>query len=120
MDKKEFKQIIKECIEEILIEGVSKPKPLKPTKIRKTWGDMNPITRIHGDGKQEHKPKYDRKKDQGWKKDVDENESKEKKVNEMTTTGAVQGFMGKNWVDPDPQRKRIKSIAAKSVGGKVA
>jgi len=40
-------------------------------------------------------------------------------VNEMTSTGAAQGFMGKNWVDPDPDRKRMKSIASKSVGGKV-
>jgi hypothetical protein len=40
-------------------------------------------------------------------------------VNEMTGTSAVQGFYGKNWVDPDPKRKRMKNIAAKSVGGKV-
>ena len=45
---------------------------------------------------------------------------KEPVVKEMTSTGAVQGFYGKNWVDPDPKRKRMKSIAAKSVGGKVA
>ena len=38
-------------------------------------------------------------------------------VSEMTTTSAVQGFYGKHWVDPDPERKRIKSIASKSVGG---
>jgi hypothetical protein len=38
-------------------------------------------------------------------------------VSETTTTSAVQGFYGKHWVDPDPERKRIKSIAAKSVGG---
>jgi hypothetical protein len=42
------------------------------------------------------------------------------KLAEMTGTSAVQGFYGKNWIDPDPKRKRIKSIAAKSVGGKVS
>lgn len=41
------------------------------------------------------------------------------KVNEMSTTAGVQGFLSKNWVDTDPKRKRMKSIAAKSVGGKV-
>jgi hypothetical protein len=45
---------------------------------------------------------------------------KEDKVNEMTSTGAVAGFMSKNWCDPDPERKKMKSIAAKSVGGKVS
>ncbi len=38
----------------------------------------------------------------------------------MTGTSAVQGFYGKNWVDPDPERKKMKSIASKSVGGKVS
>ena len=42
-----------------------------------------------------------------------------KSVNEMTGTPAVQGFYGKNWCDPDPKRKKMKSIAARSVGGKV-
>lgn len=41
-------------------------------------------------------------------------------LEEMTGTGAVAGFMGKNWVDGDPKRTRMKSIAAKSVGGKLA
>lgn len=163
-------------------------KAPKPSKVRKNWGDMNPVSRIHGQGKQSIKPKYDRKKDQNWKNDLDEvisadpggfvvdelntlfqsgkveittdeidnialshikdvnqalnyaekvgwdiaekngyifdeNRSvfiKNQTVQEMTTTGAVQGFMGKNWVDPDPKRTRIKNIAAKSVGGKVA
>jgi hypothetical protein len=33
----------------------------KPIKIRKTWGDMDPETRIHGRGKQGKKQKYDRR-----------------------------------------------------------
>jgi hypothetical protein len=33
----------------------------KPIKIRRTWGDMNPETRIHGAGKQGKKPKYGKK-----------------------------------------------------------
>jgi hypothetical protein len=41
-------------------------------------------------------------------------------LDEMTSTGAVAGFQSKNWVDPDPERKKMKSIAAKSVGGKTA
>jgi hypothetical protein len=45
---------------------------------------------------------------------------KETDLNEMSTTGEVQGFMGKNFLDPDPERKHIKKIAAKSVGGKVS
>ena len=41
-------------------------------------------------------------------------------LREMSTTGGVAGFTGKNWVDPDPKRKKMKNIAAKSVGGKLA
>jgi len=41
-------------------------------------------------------------------------------VSEMTSTGAVAGIQTKNWVDPDPERERIKSIATNSVGGKLA
>jgi hypothetical protein len=128
---------------------------------------MNPTTRIHGDGKQGIKPKYNRKKDQNWKKDLDEGRRicawckknlgdlpgvegdsheicpacKEKyfgnvskkvdtkpstitppttNLKEMTTTGAVASYPSKNWVDPDPDRKKMKSLATKSVGGKVA
>ena len=54
------------------------------------------------------------------KDDVEESGFKVKKsVKEMTGTSAAQGFYGKNWVDPDPKRTKMKSIAAKSVGGKV-
>lgn len=45
---------------------------------------------------------------------------KKEGVREMTGTSAVQGFYGKNWVDPDPKRSRMKSIAKKSVGGDLA
>lgn len=83
--------------------------PVEPPKVRKSWGDLNPVTRVHGSGKEGNKPKYDRNRDKSWKKDLDE----------MSTTAAVQGFYGKNWVDPDPKRTRIKSIASKSVGGNV-
>jgi hypothetical protein len=172
MNNTEFKQLVRECLEEVLVEAVKNPKPLESPKVRKTWGDMNPTTRIHGDGKQGFKPKFNKKDRSNWKKDVEENKwiqkavnpdhkgyctpttkstctparkalamrfkkgdlSKEqtlqefsslkkeeaKKMNEMTGTSAVQGFYGKNWCDPDPKRKRMKDIAAKSVGGKVA
>lgn len=196
MDKTEFRQLIRECIVEVIKECATcgcgcpdckhtkgdegfkpihgpvkednmKMKAPETPKVRKTWGNMNPTTRIHGDGKQGVKPKYDRKKDQGWKKDLDEGrkicawckkdlgdlpgvegdshgicpDCKEKhfgnlskkvdtkpsattppttNLKEMTTTGAVASYPSKNWVDPDPDRKKMKSIAAKSVGGKVA
>lgn len=261
MDKKEFKTLIRECIEDVLTENLSDNDPLyveyhsqrqgeepfmlggtkyeyvnakypngkidigvysfaedlvysynsfrrrhniqegknnkvkspPQPKVRKSWGNMNPVSRIHGQGKERHKPKYDRNRDKNWKKDLGEggeetfykdaqdhesdaaqvrnelemikkaglekeyeslmngifnlpigefdkranaiNQLKNKasqilglgldenkttdKVNEMTTTSAAQGFYGKNWVDPDPKRKRMKDIAAKSVGGKV-
>jgi hypothetical protein len=254
MDKTHFKSIIRECIVDVLQESLNK-KP-EPPKIRKGWGNLNPTTRIHGQGKEGNKPKYNRSRDKNWKKDLDEVDGQEndpmyveyhkpmrdevpfmmggqkfeycwckyptgkidigvyaygedmcysynvfkqrynikedvtntpsnvypedfqnvenyikikKKpetgefvvawyqhgnfndslsyytddkqdasstfekmkvyvddlnnkspVNEMTGTSAVQGFYGKNWVDPDPKRKRMKNIAAKSVGGKVA
>lgn len=91
------------------IKENNKVKSPTAPNIRKSWGDMSPVSRIHGQGKEGSKPKYDRNRDKKWKKDIDE----------MTTTSAAQGFYGKNWVDPDPERKRMKSIAAKSVGGKV-
>lgn len=45
--------------------------------------------------------------------------STQPQVSEMTGTSAVAGFYGKNWIDPDPKRTRIKSIAVKSVGGNI-
>lgn len=180
-------------------EGKFSINPIKPQKIRKFWSNINPTSRIHGSGKQDLKPKYDRNRDKNWKTDLDESKSDPEKsdllsylsriygnedgfqdsaevaiywfanhfhsgqysnlysilstspfrpgpisngpepgsmeemmyndlvdqfedkssVKEMTGTAAVAGFYGKNWVDPDPERKRIKSIASKSVGGKV-
>ncbi len=157
-------------------EGDNKIKSPPTPNVPKGWGDMNPVSRIHGQGKQGHKPKYDRNRDKNWKRDLNENDipqippetpygvldlhtkqivfkttyanrnrarrfadkkdleygahryspgvikneiQKESTVKEMTGTSAAQGFYGKNWVDPDPDRKRMKSIAAKSVGGKV-
>lgn len=92
-----------------ITEGNITIKSPSTPKVRKSWGNVNPVSRIHGQGKEGHKPKYDRNRDKKWKGDIDE----------MTTTSAVQGFYGKNWVDPDPERKKMKSIATKSVGGEV-
>lgn len=39
-------------------------------KVRKTWGEMNPVTRIHGAGKEGYKPKYNKRDRNSWKKDV--------------------------------------------------
>jgi hypothetical protein len=84
-------------------------QPVLPN-VRKSWGDLNPVTRVHGQGKDGVKPKYNRNRDKNWKRDLDE----------MSTTSAAQGFNGRNWGDPDPDRKKIKSIAARSVGGILA
>lgn len=127
MNKKEFRKFLRECIEEVLIESgvqkldkdgnwVDKPdgfttptpksKPGKPPNVNldTQWDDLKAGSK--------------------WLDDrglgeLDENEDKKKNVREMTGTSAVAGFYGKNWVDPDPERKKMKSIAAKSVGGKV-
>ena len=40
-------------------------------KVRKSWGDLNPITRIHGEGKVGHKPKYGKADRRSWKRDLD-------------------------------------------------
>lgn len=122
MDKNNFKKFVKECIDEVVNEGDNfKLKPLETPKVRKSWGDLNPTTRIHGQGKQGIKPKYDRNRDKNWKRDLDEDkEKKDKPVNEMSGTSAAQGFYGKHWCDPDPERKKMKNIAAKSVGGNLA
>jgi hypothetical protein len=51
---------------------------------------------------------------------ADNLQNKKDDLEEMTGTGAVAGFMGANWVDKDPNRTKMKSIAKKSVGGKLA
>lgn len=40
-------------------------------KIRKSWGDLNPATRIHGEGKEGRKPKYSKNDRKNWKKALD-------------------------------------------------
>lgn len=40
-------------------------------KIRKSWGDMNPTSRIHGNGKQGRKPKYSKNDRKSWTKNID-------------------------------------------------
>lgn len=39
-------------------------------KVRKTWGNMNPVSRIHGAGKQGRKPKFDKARRNDWKRDL--------------------------------------------------
>ena len=47
------------------------PFIMNKIKIRKTWGDFNPVSRIHnGNGKQGHKPKYSKNDRKSWKKEV--------------------------------------------------
>jgi len=40
-------------------------------KIRKSWGSLVPVERIHGKGKQGHKPKFNKRDRHDWKKNVD-------------------------------------------------
>jgi hypothetical protein len=40
-------------------------------KVRKSWGNLNPVSRVHGQGKQGFKPKYSKIDRQGWKKSLD-------------------------------------------------
>ena len=39
-------------------------------KVRKSWGQLNPTTRVHGLKGQGHKPKYGKNDRHGWKKNV--------------------------------------------------
>ncbi len=40
-------------------------------KIRKGWGDMSPVSRIHGEGKEARKPKFNKRDRKNWKKALD-------------------------------------------------
>jgi hypothetical protein len=151
MDKKEFKNLIRECIKEVLIENIhplsahleggggetdlSKQSNLPqgnnlaedPLYVEYHSQRQGEVPFMMGGTKYEYvNAKYpDGKIDIGvysFAGDVvySYNAFKQRNnIKEMTGTSAVQGFYGKNWVDPDPERKRMKSIAAKSVGGKV-
>lgn len=39
-------------------------------KVRRTWGSLNPVTRIHGESKQGKKPKYNKADRNSWKKSI--------------------------------------------------
>lgn len=40
-------------------------------KVRKSWGDMNPVTRVHSkEGKTGHKPKFNKAKRNDWKRNL--------------------------------------------------
>jgi hypothetical protein len=44
----------------------------KENRIRKGWGDMNPVSRIHSkEGKTGHKPKFNKARRGDWKKGLD-------------------------------------------------
>jgi hypothetical protein len=126
MDKTEFKKLISECIREVLVENLSNAEedPLYVEYHSQRRGE-EPF--MMGGTKYEYvNAKYPNGKiDIGvysYAGDVvySYNSFRQRNnIKEMTGTSAVQGFYGKNWVDPDPDRKKMKSIAAKSVGGKV-
>lgn len=40
-------------------------------KVRKSWGDMNPTTRVHCQGKEGFKPKFSKRDRNFWKKQID-------------------------------------------------
>ena len=134
MDKKSFRKLLRECIEEVLIESMSQEDSKNPLYVEysKPMQGENPFI-LNGEKFEYCWAKYpDGKIDIGvyaYSGDMcygyqafrqRYNIKEDKKVNEMTGTGAVAGYTGKNWIDPDPERKRMKSIAAKSVGGKVS
>ena len=37
-------------------------------KIRRTWGQLNPISRIHAEGKQGQKPRYSKRDRRNWER----------------------------------------------------
>jgi len=39
-------------------------------KVRKSWGNLNPVSRIHGEGKTFQKPKYGKQDRHSWKKNL--------------------------------------------------
>jgi hypothetical protein len=39
-------------------------------KIRKNWGYLCPVARIHGNGKQDRKPKYGKRDRNSWRKEL--------------------------------------------------
>jgi hypothetical protein len=41
-------------------------------KVRKNWGNFNPVERIHADGKQGFKPKYNKNDRKNWKRDTED------------------------------------------------
>ena len=44
----------------------------KEIKVRKGWGEMNPVSRIHSkEGKTGHKPKFNKARRSDWKKGLD-------------------------------------------------
>jgi hypothetical protein len=45
-------------------------KSTSEVKVRRQWGNLNPTTRIHGQGKQGFKPKFAKSDRHGWKRDI--------------------------------------------------
>jgi hypothetical protein len=43
---------------------------LNDFRVRKTWGQLKPVERIHSDSKQGRKPKWNKQDRHNWKKDV--------------------------------------------------
>lgn len=43
---------------------------IQDIKVRKSWGSLNPVSRIHGEGKQGKKPKYGKGDRHSWKKSL--------------------------------------------------
>lgn len=128
MDKKEFKKLVAECIREVLVENLSDTQEEDPLYVEYHSQRQGEEPFMMGGTKYEYvNAKYPNGKiDIGvysFAGDVvySYNSFRQRNnIKEMTGTSAVQGFYGKNWVDPDPERKRMKSIASKSVGGKVS
>lgn len=102
MDRKQLNKLIKECLKEVLKEG-----RIICAWCKKDLGQSNTDSDSHGIC-----PSCKEK----WMKDVKQKKEKSnvnvRDLDEMTGTGAVGGYMSKNWCDPTG--KKGKELAAKS------
>lgn len=46
-------------------------KTYKDIKVRKSWGQLNPTSRIHGQGKEGFKPKFNKNDRKDWKRNLE-------------------------------------------------
>lgn len=126
MNKKALTKIIRECIEEVLVDNLSQEEFNNPLYVEyhSKRRDETPFM-LHGTKYEFVNAKYPNGKiDIGvysFGEDLVYSFNafrKQHNINEMTSTGAVSGFLGKNWVGTGAKGKHL---ASKSMpGGKLA